>query len=174
MFSTSGLSIDIERFYQLASPHASWYPSDWCTEHPPMYSRYQPDVLMVSPRCTHVMPPMYRTSPDVLMISPTCIVISANVLNTPRFIHDIPPMYSWYPPDVLNIPRCTEHTLYRVVIYSNIVPLNTKLFTKYMRRHPSKHIRTKKPPEKLSKCLQEHKTSTNLSDRAYFRKFSDW
>ena len=45
----------------------------------------------------------------------------SHVLNTPRCTHDIPPMYSWYPPDVLNtpdvlnIPRCTEHTLYRVI-----------------------------------------------------------
>ena len=28
-----------------------------------------------------------------------------------------------------------------------------------------------KPPEKLSRCLKE---PTNLSDRAYFRQFSDW
>ena len=41
------------------------------------------------------------------------------------------------------------------VIYSNIVPLNIKLFTKYLRRHPSKQICTKKPPEKLSRYLQE-------------------
>ena len=39
---------------------------------------------------------------------------------SPRCTHGIPPMYSWYPPDVLitpdvlNIPRRTEHTLYRV------------------------------------------------------------
>ena len=41
----------------------------------------------------------------------------------PRCTQDIPPTYSWYPqdllntPDVLNIPRCTEYTLYRVVLY---------------------------------------------------------
>ena len=81
-----------------------------CTEHPPMYSWmyswYPSDVLNI-PRCTHGIPhvhhdipPMYWTSPDVLMISPWCT-------------HGIPPMY-WTPPDVLNIPRCTEHTLYRV------------------------------------------------------------
>ena len=46
---------------------------------------------------------------------------NSNVLNIPQCTHDIPrcthgipPMY-WTPPDVLNIPRCTEHTLYRVV-----------------------------------------------------------
>ena len=55
--------------------------------------------------------------------------------------------------------------------YSNIVRLIIKLFTKYLKRHPNKH-RTKKPPEKLSKCLQE--PSTNLSYQAYFRQFSDW
>ena len=70
---------------------------------PPMYSWYPPDVLMVSLRCTEHLPMyswypphsswyplMYWTSPDVIMISP----------------------------DVLNIPRCTEHTLYRVIIFS--------------------------------------------------------
>ena len=39
-------------------------------------------------------------SPDVLMVSFECTE-HLNVLNTP---------------DVLNIPRCTEHTLYRVLI----------------------------------------------------------
>ena len=36
-------------------------------------------------------------------------------MRSPRCTHGIPPMYSWYPPDVLNTPRCTEHTLYKVV-----------------------------------------------------------
>ena len=62
--------------------------------------------------------------------SPTCIVISPHMHHDisrctehPRCTHDIPPMYSWYapdvlkPPDVLNIPRCTEHTLYRMIIW---------------------------------------------------------
>ena len=31
-----------------------------------------------------------------------------------------------------------------VVIYSNIVALNTRLFTRYVKRHPSKKINTKK------------------------------
>ena len=57
----------------------------------------------------------------------------------------------WF--QVMGIPRWGGHCL--TVIYSNIVPLNIKLFTKYLRRHPTKHIRTKKPPEKLSRCLQE-------------------
>ena len=35
------------------------------------------------------------------------------------------------------------------VIYSNIVALNIRLFTMYLRRHPSKKINTKKVPEKL-------------------------
>ena len=83
---------------------------------PSMYSWHPSDVLM-TPRCTHGIPPMYWTPPDVLMISLQCT-------------HDIPPMNSWYPPDelmvsprctehppdVLNISRCTEHTLYRVII----------------------------------------------------------
>ena len=50
-------------------------------------------------------------------------------------------------------PQRSGHRL--AVIYSNTVPLNTNVFTKYLRRHPSKHIRTKKPRGRLSKCLQE-------------------
>ena len=86
-------------------PPMYWNPPMYWTS--PMYSWYPPHSSW--------FPPMYWTSPDVLMISPRCT-------------HDIPPMYSWYPPDVLmipsnvrtppdvlNIPRCTEHTLYRVV-----------------------------------------------------------
>ena len=41
------------------------------------------------------------------------------------------------------------------VIYSNIVALNTRFFTRYMRRHPSKKINTKKLLEKLFRCLRE-------------------
>ena len=38
-----------------------------CSKHPPMYSWYPPDVLMVSPQCTHGIPPMYSWYPsDVL------------------------------------------------------------------------------------------------------------
>ena len=55
----------------------------------------------------------------------------------------------WF--QVMGIPRWRGHCL--TVIYSNIVPLNTTLFAKYLRRHPSKHICTKKLPEKLSRCL---------------------
>ena len=95
------LSISIENSDVLNIP---WCTHDipQCTEHPPMYSWYPPDVLMVSlqctehPRCTHGIPPMYWTSPDVLMVSLRCT--------------EHPPMYSWYPPDVLMVsPRCTEH-----------------------------------------------------------------
>ena len=64
----------------------------WCTEHhpmyswyPTMYSWYPPDVLMIRCRCTHGIPLYTEHPPDKL--------------NTP---------------DVLNIPRCIEHTLYRV------------------------------------------------------------
>ena len=88
MFSTSEFSIEIERLYQVAPPHVSWYPPDVfmvslrCIEHPPMYSWYPPTFIMISPRCTH----------------------------------DIPPMY-WTPPDVLNVPRCTERPpMYRTHI----------------------------------------------------------
>ena len=56
-----------------------------------------------------------------------------------------------------------------MVTHSNIVPLFTKL-----RRHPSKHIRTKKLPESFPNASKSHKTSTNLSDQAYLRQFSDW
>ena len=100
------------------SPMYSWYPPPhmyhdiplmyWASLDvfmisPPMYSWYPSDVLMVSLRCTeHLL--MYSWYPsDVLMVSLRCT-------------HGIPPMYSWYPPDVLNIPRCTEHTLYTVLL----------------------------------------------------------
>ena len=51
-----------QRFYQLAPPHESRYPVDVqniprCTQDiPPMYSRYSPDVLKISPRCTQDIP----------------------------------------------------------------------------------------------------------------------
>ena len=73
---------------------------------------------------------------------------------------------------VIGIPRWSGHCL--TVIYSNIIPLNTKLFTKYLRRHPSKHIRTKDHLKSFPDASKSHKRSTNLSDRAYFRQFSDW
>ena len=45
----------------------------------------------------HLAPPNASwCPPDVLIMSSRCA-------------HDIPMLYSWYP------PRCTEHTLYRVV-----------------------------------------------------------
>ena len=102
-----------------------YWTSPRCTEHPPMYSWYVsnvlmifPDVLMVSPRCTHGIPPHASWYfPDVLNI-PQC------THNIPWCTHGIPSMYSWYPPDVLNTPmyswylpdvlmvspRCTEHS----------------------------------------------------------------
>ena len=45
----------------------------------------------------------------------------------------------WF--QVMGFPRWGGHCL--TVIYSNIVPSNIKLSTKYLRSHPSKHIRTK-------------------------------
>ena len=41
-----------------------------------------------------------------------------------------------------------------------IVPSNTKLFTKYLRRHPSKHIRTKNYLKSFPDASKSHKTST--------------
>ena len=116
------LSISIENSDVLNIPR--------CTHDIPlMYSWYPPDVLNISwcthdiPWCTHGILPMYWTSPDVLMVmvSLWCTEHPPDVLMiSPWCIHGIPPMYSWYPPmywtppNVLNIPRCTEHTLYRV------------------------------------------------------------
>ena len=57
----------------------------------------------------------------------------------------------WF--QVMGIPRKGGQCL--AVIYSNIVALNTKLFTRYLRRHPSKKINTKKLLEKLLRCLRE-------------------
>ena len=50
MFSTSGFSIEIERFYQLAPPHVSWYPRR---------THDISDGTHDIPRCTHGIPPMY-------------------------------------------------------------------------------------------------------------------
>ena len=160
----------------------SWYmwgsnlinPFDFCwklqsTEHPPMYSWYPPDVLMISPQCTHGIPHMYHDIPTCIMISPDILSIPRCTHDIPRCIygippmywtppdvlmisprctHDIPRMYSWYPPDVLmvshpcthgippmywTLPRCTEHTLYRV--WTHFMDLqNKKKITKYNKR----------------------------------------
>ena len=59
------------------------------------------------------------------------------------------------------------------VIYSNIVALNTRLCTKYVRSHPSKKINTKSYLKSFLDASQSHKTLANLSVRAYFRQFSD-
>ena len=57
----------------------------------------------------------------------------------------------WF--QIMEIPKIGGQCL--AVIYSNIVVLNTKLFTRYVRTHPSKKINTKKLPEKLFRCLWE-------------------
>ena len=57
--------------------------------------------------------------------------------------------------------------------YNNIA-LNTRLFTRYVRKHPSKNINTIKLLEKFLDASERHKTSTNSSVRDYFRQFSDW
>ena len=115
MFSTLGFSNRNWKVFTNSLPHMHH-------DTPLMYWT-SPDVLMIFPRCTHDIPhmhhdiphmhydipPMYWTSPGVLMISPQCT-------------HCIPPMY-WTPPDVLNIPRCTEHTLYRVCLTVQIIKL---------------------------------------------------
>ena len=98
---------------------------------PLMYSWYPPDVLMISPRCTRGIP---RCTEHTLMCSwysprctehplmylwypPDVLMVPPDVLNTPWCTYDIPPMYSWYPPMYWTPPppRCTEHTLYRVI-----------------------------------------------------------
>ena len=72
----------------------------------------------------------------------------------------------------LRIPRKRGQCL--AVFYSNIIALNTKIFTRYLRTHYSKQIHTKKPHEKLLGVSKSHKTSVNLSDRAYFWQYIDW
>ena len=64
MFSTSGFSIEIERFLPICSPTCNMI---------------SPDVLMISP--------------DVLMISPDVLMLSPDVLNIPRCTRDIPHMH---------------------------------------------------------------------------------
>ena len=58
MFSTSGFSIEIERFLQTCSPTCIMISSRCTHGIPLMYSWYPPDVLMISPRCTE-HPTMY-------------------------------------------------------------------------------------------------------------------
>ena len=50
-----------------------------------------------------------------------------------------PDLTRWF--QVMGIPRWRGHCL--TACHSNIVPLNIKLFTKYLRRHPSKHSHQK-------------------------------
>ena len=57
----------------------------------------------------------------------------------------------WFQVMIMGIPRKGGQCL--AVIYSNIVALNTKLFTRYVRRHPSKTINTKKLLDKFFRCL---------------------
>ena len=57
----------------------------------------------------------------------------------------------WF--QVMRIPRKDGQCL--AVIYSNIVALNNRIFTRYLRKHPSEKINTKKLPEKLFRCLRE-------------------
>ena len=83
-------------------------------------------------------------------------------------------VYSALPGDSrsLESPETADNLL--AVSYSNTVALNTGLFTRYVRRDPSKKINTKKLPESFLDASESHKTSANLSVRAYFRQFSDW
>ena len=93
MFSTSGFSIKIERLLSTCSPTCVLI---------------YPDVLNIPrcihdiPRCTHGIPPMYSL---YLMHH-----------DIPQCTHDIPQRPHGIP-DILNTPppRCTEHTLYRVI-----------------------------------------------------------
>ena len=57
IMSTLGFSIEIERIYQVAPPHASWYPSD--VVNIPQCTHDIPQVLNI-PRCTEY-PPIYWT-----------------------------------------------------------------------------------------------------------------
>ena len=50
-----------------------------------------------------------------------------------------------------------------------------QLFTRFVRRHPSKkHLTPKSYLKSFLDASESHKTSANLSVRAYFRQFSDW
>ena len=75
-----------------------------------------PDVLNI-PQCTHGIPHMHH---DILQCTehppPRC------THGTLRCTHDIPTCTE-HPrcnerPNVLNIPQCTEHTLYKVILCS--------------------------------------------------------
>ena len=127
IMSTSG---DVQYIGEVSSKLIKPFNFYWrprCTEHAPMYSWYPP-MYWTFPYVLMISPPMYWTFPDVLMISPQCtehspmyswyppdvLMISPDVLMVTPRCTEHPPMY-WTSPDVLNIPRCTEHTLYRVV-----------------------------------------------------------
>ena len=110
----------------------------WCTEYPPVYSWYPPDippnVLMLSPRCTHDIPLMYSW---VFNINPKAFI---NLLphmhhdipwctEYPHCTHDIPIVLMISPNvlmlsyDVLNIPRCTHDV---PPMYSWYLPICTE------------------------------------------------
>ena len=76
----------------------------------------------------------------------------------------------WF--QVMGIPRKGGQCL--AVIHSNIVALNTRLLTRYVRRHPSKSLTPKRYLKSFSDASESHKTSTNLFVRVNFRQFSDW
>ena len=72
---------------------------------PPMYWTWASPMYSWYPPMYWTPPPPPRRTHDILQCTH----------GIPQCTHGIPPMY-WTPPDVLNIPRCTEHTLYRVVL----------------------------------------------------------
>ena len=76
----------------------------------------------------------------------------------------------WF--QVMGIPRKGGQCL--TVIYSNIVAWNTNFSSDMWEGIPVKRLTPKSYLKSFSDASESHKTSTNLSVRAYFRQFSDW
>ena len=104
IMSTLGVSIEIERIYQVSPPNASWYPSDVLNIPQCTHDIYIPPP----PQCTNgIQPWCTEHLPMCTWYPPTFIMISPDVLNMPQCAHDIPPctehplMY-WISPNLLN------------------------------------------------------------------------
>ena len=58
-----------------------------------------------------------------------------------------------------------------MVIHSNIVALNTRLSTRYVRRHPSEKINTKSHLKSFLDTSESHETSANFPFQIAFGSF---
>ena len=61
-----------------------------------------------------------------------------------------------------------------MVIYSKYCSLKYQTFHQVSQKTSQQTYSHQKAPESFPDALKGRKTSTNLSNRAYFRQFSDW